>query len=210
LGAGLPLAAALLPLLAFAAADSPPRYSYNLFPLGALLLFRGLASVAAGVDAGLQKLVPRWPIGVIGLVAAVAVVVGRWDPVRALEPLRLPPTGLERADARLGALLREHFPHGGGAACMRREVVAYAGRVYCPASMGMEWRNAREPVRAHLHAECGGEGPIPYVILSGIADGASEARLRMDTWVEANATLVETFEDPAYVARVYAVDRPAD
>jgi hypothetical protein len=207
LGAGLPLAAALVPLLAFAAADSPPRYSYNFVPLGALLLFRGLASVLALVDAGARRLVSWWPVGLIGLVVGVAIAVGRWDPVRALEPLRLPPTHLELADWRLGALLRKYFPPGGGAACLRREVVAYAGRVYCPASMGLEHARAKEPVRAHLDAECGGVGPVPYVILEGIPDGASEARLRMDAWVEEHGALVESFSDPLYRAQVYAVER---
>ncbi len=207
LSAGLPLAAALVPVLAFAAADSPPRYTHNFFPLGALLVFRGLASVLALVEAGIRSRLPAWPSGGAGLAVGLAVAVGLWSPERTLGPLSLPPRGLDLADWRLGATLRAHFPPGGGASCLRREVVAYAGRVFCPRTPGFDFGRASEPVRAHLDAECGGDGPVPYVILSGVADGSTDQRRRMDAWVEANAPLVATFSDAAYEARVYAVAR---
>jgi hypothetical protein len=62
---------------------------------------------------------------------------------------------------------------------------------------------------AHLDAECSGEGPVPYVILAGVADGSNDARLRMNTWVQANGTPVATFDGGTYTAEIYAVDRPA-
>jgi hypothetical protein len=135
-------------------------------------------------------------------------VAGTWDEKRALAALRRPPSPQDLADWRLGARLREHFPPGGGAFCLRREVVAYAGRVYCPYTSGLDYGAAAEPVRAHLAAECGGEGPVPFVVLAGVEDGASASHRAMSAWVEANASLVTTFESEPYSARVYAVERP--
>lgn len=209
LGAGVPLAIALVPILAFAAAGSPPRYSQNYFPLGVLLVFRGLAVVVGLVEQGLARWLPARARGGLGVVVGLAAAVGLWQGDRAFGQLRLPPSPLDVADWQLGAVLAAHFPPGGGASCLRREVVAYAARTYCPHTPGFDFSRADEPVRAHLDAECGGVGPIPYVILSGVADGATEGRRRMDAWVEANATLVETVEGADYDARVYAVDRPA-
>lgn len=209
LAVGLPLAGALVPLLAFAAADSPPRYSHNFIPLGVLLVFRGVASLTNLVDLGAARRLPRWPAGLLGLAGGLALAWSVWDPSRALAPLRMPPTGLDLADWKLGTLLRAHFAPGGGASCMRREVAAYAGRVFCPNTPGFTYSGAPEPVRAHLDAECSGEGPVPYVILAGVADGSNDARLRMNTWVQANGTPVATFDGGTYTAEIYAVDRPA-
>jgi len=207
-GVGIALALALLPLLAFAAAASPPRYSHNYYPLGVLLLFRGLAVPVHLVEQAMERWTPRLLGGALGLVVAAGVVSGTRTPRLVLGPLGMGPELADLADWRLGAVLASHFPPGGGASCLRREVVAYAGRVFCPHTPGFDFNRAEEPVRAHLDAECGGEGPIPYVVLSGVADGASDARRRMDAWVEANAPLLETVVDARYTAKVYAVARP--
>lgn len=208
LAVGIPLAGALVPLLAFAAAASPPRYSYNYFPLGALLMMRGLASLAAMAEAGIARGNPRWPAGILGLAAGIAIPAAVWDPTRALTPLRMPLRALDLADWRLGALVREAFPPGGGAFCLRREVAAYAGRVFCPYTPGYDYRDAPEPVRAHLGAECGGEGPVPVVVVSGVEVGASDAHRTLMDWTVANGRVVATLEGGAYAATVYAVDRP--
>jgi hypothetical protein len=209
-GVGIALALALVPLLAFAAAASPTRYSHNYYPLGVLLLFRGLAVPVQLVEQALARWAPKLLHGALGLVVAAAVVYGTRTPRLILGPLSMQPDTGEVADWRLGAVLAAHFPPGGGAACLRREVVAYAGRVFCPHTPGFEYSREDEPVRAHLDAECGGEGPVPYVVLSGVADGASDARRRMDAWVEANTPLLETVVDARYTAKVYAVERPGD
>ncbi len=208
LGAGVPLALALVPILAFAAADSPPRYTTNYLPLGLLLVFRGAAMVVRLVERPLERWLPTGARGGLGLVVGLAAVAGLWPGDRVLSPLRLPPGRLEVADWRLGALIAAHFPPGGGASCLRREVVAYASRTYCPITPGYDFRRAAEPVRTHLDAECPGDGPIPYVILSGMADGATDQRRRMDAWVEENGTLIQELATDQYNARVYAVTRP--
>ncbi|MSQ04330.1 MAG: hypothetical protein EXR71_21025 [Myxococcales bacterium] len=209
LRAGLPLAAALVPLLAFAAAGSPPRYSANFVPLGVVLVFRGLATVPTLIDRVGRHMSSRWPRGGLALLLGLATAAGLWREDLALAPSRLPPSMRDVADWRLGAVLREHFSPGGGASCLRREAIAYAGRVYCPYSPGNNFRFKDDPHRAHLTAECTGEGPVPYVLLTGDGLGASADRLEMDAWVEANATLVTTYSDPFIDARIYAVERLA-
>jgi hypothetical protein len=206
LRAGLPLAAALVPLLAFAAAGSPPRYSANFVPLGIVLMFRGLATAPALLDRALERF-ERWPAGVLGLVLGLASAGSLWNEDLALGPSRRPPNGRDIGDWRLGALLRAHFPPGGGAASLRREAIAYAGRVYCPFSPGYNFRMEKEPYRAHLSTECGGEGPIPYVVLAGDGTGASAERVAMDAWVTQHAPLVAEYSDAFVEARIYAVDR---
>lgn len=207
LASGLPLAAAMVPMLAFAAAGSPPRYTNNYFPLAALLMMRGLASGVGLIDLFATRLLRAWPVGLLGTGVGLAVPASLWDADRVFTPLRLPPTRLELADRRLGQILLEHFPLGGGGSCLRREVVAYAGRVYCPYSPGFDFRFDPDPIRTHLSQECSGEGPIPYVILDGYEDGADAARKRMDAWVSTHGVLVAELEDAAYGARVYAVER---
>lgn len=207
LGAGVPLALALVPVLAFAAAESPPRYTHNYFPLGILLVFRGLDVLVQLVERPLLRWIPRGGRGGIGLLVGAAAAIGLWQGDRVFAPLKLPPSAYDIDDRRLGAVLASHFPPGGGASCLRREVVAYAARTFCPHTPGFDYSRAPEPTRAHLVAECGGEGPIPYVILDGVADGATDSRRRMDAWVLANGTLVDTMTGMRYDAAVYAVDR---
>ncbi|MES2643409.1 MAG: hypothetical protein V4850_28250 [Myxococcota bacterium] len=207
LGAGVPLALALVPILAFAAAESPLRYTHNYYPLGVLLVFRGGDVVVRLVEQAVGRWLPRAARGGLGVLVGAAAVAGLWQGDRVFAPLRLPPSGFDVADWRLGAVIASHFPPGGGASCLRREVVAYAARTFCPHTPGFEYTRAAEPFRAHLDTECPGEGPIPYVILSGVEVGATDSRRRMDAWVLANGTLLETVTDARYEAAVYAVDR---
>lgn len=213
LGAGLPLALALVPLLAFAAAESPPRYTHNYYPLGVLLVFRGADVVVQLVERAAARWLPDFAgasgRGALGLLVGAAAAIGLWRGEDAYASLKRPPNLLDVADWRLGAVMASHFPPGGGASCLRREVVAYAARMYCPYSTGLDYSRADEPTRAHLTAECAGDGPIPYVILTGIEDGASDSRRRMDTWVRAHGTLLENVEDGPYGAALYSVERVA-
>jgi hypothetical protein len=209
LGVGIPLALALAPVLAFAAAGSPARYSDNFYPLVALLMFRGGDVILRAGERLAHRLWRGWPIGLGGLVVAAAVVKGLWNPSFFLAPLRMPPPMDAAVDWELGALVRAHFPAGGGASCTRREVVAYAGRVYCPYSSGMFYAAAADPYREQLDKECPGEGDIPYVIVDAARDDRGDARRAMDTWVEGQGTPLETLVRPTYRARVYGVSRLA-
>jgi hypothetical protein len=138
----------------------------------------------------------------VGLAAAA----GLWDRARVFEPLGRPPGFDDVADWRLGSALRAHFPPGGGASCTRREVVAYAGRVFCPFSNGVAFGGA-DPVRAWLSAECNGEGPIPYVVIEAHNDDRSSSRKELDAWVAAHGEAVDEVHDALFDARIYAVTR---
>ncbi len=207
LGAGLPLAASLVPVLAFSAADSPGRYTDNFFALAALLVFRGADVVVRATERLIRVAWSRWPLGLLPLPIGAALVWGHVDTTRMFVPIKLPAKPTDVADWRLGALLREHFPAGGGAACMHREAIAYAGRMYCPYSNGFAFSRFADPHRAHLTAECSGEGDIPYVITEPSTGGVNEARLRMDAWVEAQGEPVAVLEAGLMRARIYAIPR---
>ncbi|MDP2304996.1 MAG: glycosyltransferase family 39 protein [Pseudomonadota bacterium] len=219
LGAGVPLALALVPVLVFAAAGSPPRYTQNYHPLGVLLVFRGADVVLRLAERALEGAFEwaargsfghRWVLatrGGLGLLVGAATVVGLWPSAHAFAGLGLPPSQLDVADWRLGQVVASHFPPGGGASCLRREVVAYAARTFCPHSPGFDFADAAEPTRSHLDSECPGEGPIPYVVLSGIEDGSTATRRRIDAWVIAHGTLVQTVTNQHYQAAVYSVER---
>ena len=209
LGVGLPLAASLVPVMAFAAANSPGRYTDNFFALGALLVFRGADVVVRAAERLLHLGWSRWPLGLLPFPIGAALVFGHVDTARMRIPMSLPANPTDVAAWRLGALLRAHFPAGGGAACTHREAIAYAGRMYCPYSNGVAFSRAAEPHRAHLSAECSGEDDIPYVITEPSPGGVSEARLRMDAWVQAQGEPVAELDAGVMRARIYAIPRTA-
>ncbi len=206
LAIGLPLAIALVPLLAFAAAKSPTRYTENFFPLVLLLVFRGFDAAATLVEVGVRRVLPGWPLGVVGVVVGLAAAWG----------LRQAPHGHDTranpadiAAREVGAALLKDFGPGGGAACSDREIDAYAGRIYCPHSPMAIFNNNPEPIRALLTAECSGEGPVPYVILErpATAEPVSTDRVTMDAWVIANGELKDEVNLPLLKAHIYAVER---
>lgn len=203
LAVGVPALVTLAPLLAFAAAQSPQRYTDNFFPVVLLLVFRGFGLLAAVVSARLG------PAGrdLFALAVGLLVAGGLVDPHRLTMELQKTPTAENLAVRQLGALIRSHFPPGGGASCTQREADAYAGRVFCPYSPGMTYAGKPDSVARHLAGECSGEGDIPYVVLTGASDGASDGRKIMDAWVELNGELVDQLELPQFSAKLYAVKR---
>lgn len=203
---GLPLLIALAPLLAFAAAGSPERYTDNFYPLVALLVFRGLDAIASGVDAALRRPLPGWPLGLVGAGLALAAVRGIHQPSKAHPS---PPSLTDAGAWQVGAALRAEFGPGGGASCPDREIDAYAGRIYCPHSAIFLYAQEPDPVPALLSAECSGDGPIPFVILErdGDREPLSADRERMNAWVAEHGELRRKVEVPGLRATIYAVQR---
>jgi len=203
---GLPLLIALAPLLAFAAAGSPERYTDNFYPLVALLIFRGLDAIAGIVDALLRRPLPGWPLGLVAAGLALAAVRGIHHPSKAHPS---PPTLTDAGAWQVGAALRAEFGPGGGASCPDREIDAYAGRIYCPHSAIFLYAKEPEPVPALLSAECSGEGPIPFVILEkdGDREPLSADRKAMNAWVAEHGEFRREVTAPGLRAKIYAVKR---
>lgn len=213
---GVPLAGALVPLLAFASAGSPLRYSVNYHALACLLVFRGAASVFATarlfvVDGPrrspkLARFVRAIPLELPSLLLSLVAAGSLWDARLVFPPLTLPPSAAELADRSLGVQIAARFPPGGGGFCARREVMAYAGRSYCPKTL--VGSGGSSGVAAHLAAECGGEGPIPFIVTSEPLDHGTAPLAPTIAWVQEHLQPADTFTSSAYTATIYAIDRP--
>ena len=203
---GLPLLIALAPLLAFASAGSPERYTDNFYPLVALLIFRGLDSLAGAFDALVRRPLPGWPLGVVAAGLAFAAVRGIHQPSKAHPS---PPSLTDAGAWQIGAALREEFGPGGGASCPDREVDAYAGRIYCPHSAIFLYAQEPDPIPALLSAECSGVGPIPFVILEkdGDREPMSADRKAMNAWVAEHGEFKREVSAPGLRAKIYGVQR---
>ncbi|MCP4919982.1 MAG: hypothetical protein GY913_24025 [Proteobacteria bacterium] len=179
---GLPLATALAPLVALAAAQAEDRYLYNFAPLYLLFLFRGLASIFALVERAL----PTWATGVLGIV--VGAVVG-------VDVLRDPPLGMkmvltpaiepgDRVQMDLGRDLAT-LPERTYVISLQREALAYAGLRQCLlADCPSEASTAAfEGCITEARQDCPGEGPILYLV-EGRPDPrrVPEPRIAMDLW----------------------------
>lgn len=166
LALGVVLLTYLAPLPFFAAAQAPDRYGWNLLPFAALLLVRGLGSVAMVIGHGVRALWRRWPLGVLSLGAALAVVYGSWTNGHGMRFV-LPPSMDGQEVRLLGQLVSDHFEPGHGAVCTIREASAHAGRHYCPQSPCPLGVNERffEHCLATIDKECSGDGPVPYVVI---------------------------------------------
>ena len=203
LAVGVPALIALAPLVAFAAASSPQRYTDNFVAVVVLVVFRGFGLLTALASVRLGPVHKE----LVALAVALVVAGGIVSPRALTLQAQRSPTDEMLAIRQLGTLIRTHFPPGGGASCTLREADAYAGRVFCPYSQGAAYAGKPDAVALHLSSECSGEGDIPYVVLTGANDGAGEGRKRMDEWVMANATLVDELVLPQFSARLYGVAR---
>ncbi|MFH1467875.1 MAG: glycosyltransferase family 39 protein [Pseudomonadota bacterium] len=217
---GLALLAILAPLPVLAAAGAPERYGWNLLPVLALLLVRGMFAVPRWIDHGVRYLHERWPLGALGLPLALAVVIGAWANGHGSRYV-LPPSmdGLEVR--QLGELITSHFPPGGGAVCTVREAAAHAGRSYCPGTpcpFGVTTRFFRMCLEA-IDKECGGEGPVPYVIIeqaTGLPHTALDSggqgprrpeQVAFEDWLLEQYPAVATMEARQFKATLIALPR---
>ncbi len=219
--AGVALVAGLAPMVAFSAAGAPERYAVNFLPVGALVFGRGAAVLVAGIALIAERGLTRWvPEHARHAQAALAVAVctggALWAEglhATATTPLVALPPPPQEFDARaIGDALAAHFPPGGGVGCRVREAGGYVGRMYCPATPCPGPGTTMDVSRcleATLDRQCGGDGPIPWVVIdSKRGDERTEGQREMDAWVEANFTPVAEVRGFALQARVYALPRP--
>lgn len=206
---GFALLLCLAPLPVLAMFDAPERYSYNLIPLVLLLVWRGVASVLGAVDVGVGRLWSRWPVGVLTLVAAGAWA-GVYQKEHEVELQWRPPPADAVAAAEIGDRLAAHFPPGGGASIPLREAGIGAARKFCPHSDCPRNQSEEELRRCMivLDTECGGEGPIPYVVLSGPNPALSRPnRAWLDAFVLRHWPVLEHVDAGQYKADIVAIPR---
>ncbi len=217
---GVVLLSYLAPLPLLAAAHAPERYGWNLLPIAALLLMRGLASLSLPLEHGIRQLWSRWPTGVITMAVAAAVAWAAWNNGHGNRYV-LPPSMDGQEVRQLGELIEEHFEPGGGAVCTVREAVAHAGRQYCPQSpcpIGIGERFF-EQCLATMGVECAGEGPLPFVVLQQAsrlphtklqpeAGGPSRPeRVAFDEWMLERYPPADSFEARQFTATLLSVPR---
>lgn len=206
------VASAMAPLLAFAAANSPERYSDNLMPVGALVMATGAATVVAAVGAAVGLRAAWAPArGPVELVLSVGLALGwtwgEWHEPHQRAAILAPAE--ERAALPVGRELAKHFPPGGGGASAMREVLPYAGLTYCPNTV-CPFRDDEIGYRACvavLRKECPGEGDIPLVVMEGLTiEQRSELRAHFEEWVGTRLEPVATVNG----ARIYAIPRDGE
>ncbi len=206
---GVAVASALAPLLAFAAAKSPTRYSENLLPIAALVVMRGAAAVVAA-GAALASWWPAvaarrgWGELAVGAVLTASWVAGEWREPHQRAPMM--PSMTDRNALLVGRVLAEHFEPGGGAASALREVLPYAGLRYCPNTVCpfSEGEQAYRSCVEVLRKECPGEGPIPLVVTGSLTVEQRPAlRVKFEDWV---GTRLEPVAEVAG-STIYAIPR---
>lgn len=211
-GQGVALASALAPMMAFAAAKAPERYSDNLLPIAGLLMVRGAATLVAGLSSAARfvaRLAPfrgRLEVG-LGLVLAAAWIVGEWREPHQRSAVLAP--GFERQALPVGRALALHFPSGGGAASCLREVLPYAGMRYCP-NTTCPFSDDESGYRrciAIIRQECAGSGDIPLVVTDALTpEQCPPNRVHFEAWVESLLEPVATVGG----SRIYAIPRSGD
>ena len=212
LAGGFALATASAPLVAFAAAKSPERYSWNLLAAGAVLFARGAATLVAGLvhlplpGPGRAALRGRLELG-LAVACTAAWAWGEWEEPHQRAPITAPME--ERRALSIGQALSEHFPPGIGAASCLREALPYAGLTYCPHTVCPFDDNEVGYRRcvAILREECTGEGDIPLVVTGGLTlEQRGEKRAHFETWIGTRLKPVAN----AGGADIYAIPRTGD
>ncbi len=212
LGEGVAVASACAPLIAFAAAKSPERYSDNLLPVAALLIVRGGATlVAAGVHAAslLRPLyAARWRIEAgIAALLALGWAYGEWREPHQRSAVLAP--AFEKNALAVGRALAEHFPTGIGAASCLREALPYAGLRYCPNTVCpfTDDEPGYQRCVAIIRKECPGTGDIPLIVTDDLTpEQCPVNRVHFDAWVETRLVPVAK----AGGSRIYALPRTGD
>ena len=201
---GFPLLAACAPLVLFAAAELPARYSQNVLPVGGLVLFRGLTLLIAGVAKITGR--PRSPLSIILSEASILVIAGFVDRVPPPRDHSGEPPASEALGLDVGHALAAHFPPGIEAASPLREALPYAGLRYCPDTVCPTGPTETE-VRACieiLRAECAGTGAIPFVVAPRLSlEQEGPFRTALNDWIEARFDPVATTAE----AQIYAIPR---
>ncbi len=199
----------LAPLPLLEGARAPERYRYYALPLVMLAFMRGFASLCAAVDLGGKRLHLRWPSGLLAVVVCASLAVSLFEPLRATWPGIPPMVGIH--ERSVGQAVKEHFGAGGGVVTMSQAIPFYAGREKCPRAMCPT--EGADPVgrcRQLIQSQCGGAGPLPYIVDIRESEGYADKRnVQVDDWVEESFPYVEAVTSTGRKTLVYRVPRSA-
>lgn len=204
---GLPVATALAPLVALAAAQAEDRYLYNFAPLYLLFLCRGAASLMSLVE----RLLPGWAGGLLAALAGAAI---------GLDVLREPPFPArialdpyveheDRMQLELGRDLKS-LPPRTFVISLQREALAYAGLrqcllADCPSDAQVA---SFEACVERARTECSGDGPIPYIAVSQPDPRrVPEPRVAMDAWVRQSFPVDHTVQADGETIAIHHIPR---
>jgi hypothetical protein len=208
---GLVVLSTLAPAPLFAAAQSPERYTYNLLPLAALVLARGLAAT----PALLFRLGP--PRLRMVLSAPLAIAMGVWLIFRVHGTLSIaradvPAPGMvARTALDLARVLDEVTAPQSAVAVPIRESAAHLEREFCP-------RRSCVPGPApdaflacveQLRVECRGTDPIPYVWLRAgpVGMGDDAFTQSFGAWAVETYPTVGKLQRPGFDAIILEIPR---
>ena len=210
---GLVLVLALGPLPFLAAAQAEERYSYNLLPIVALLVARGLVGPCMLLERVIRRYYSRWKLGLLSFVLVAAVARSYWS-ASLWKHKPLPPPMSARAGWIIGGKIQENFEDIEGVVCSFREAIPYTGGRYCPKTRCPNFVNLEAfwDCLKLMDSECEGEGPIPYVVMwRRTGDEREIPRKAMDQWaIETWGTVAEVavpIQTPEFMADIVSIPR---
>ena len=183
---GLFLFVLLVPLAFLEAARAPMRYRMYAFPLVFLLFARGLGSVLAGVDLGIQRLWRPWPAGWLALPVCAAVAWGVQPALDGMAPG--PGTWKEGWYVRqVGEFVSETYGTDGPVVSRSQGMTFHSGRWVCPQWRPNEPLSTAAEYRQLIVDQCRPQGVVPYIVEVGVRPSPNDGSMpALDAWVVAN------------------------
>lgn len=198
----------LTPLVGLAATQSPKRYFLYSIPFVFLAAMRGMASLAAGVDYLATKKIPRWPRGVVAIVACLLAAV--WIGSAFTQYWNLySPMDRARYNHQVAAAVKKHFGKGECIVTRSQEVLFLSGRPGCPTAPCAQYVTRKLlPCVNFILKQCTEDEYIPYVLkesrFSGPGDRPNEA---MEALVRKNFKAVASVRYQDTTSRIYRMKR---
>jgi hypothetical protein len=211
---GLALLTCLTPLPFLAAAHAPTRYGENLLPFAAVLLARGMGTVACALHRAVVAILPPWRALTIGawLVGAMLAVSAAYATTQ-----RVAARGLTRArlsDESVGSLLlasalSEAFADGTKVACPMSEALLLTKLESCRAQPCPLTPDEPAVVAClqTLARTCGTRGTLAYVVLPGhqMYDPKARGRPALDAWIAERVPAQSSVQIGEFSALIYSV-----
>ena len=213
-GVGLVLLTCLAPLPFLAAAHAPTRYGENLLPFAAVLIARGMGTVACGLQRAVAAMLPPWRALTIGgwLVGAILAVAAAYTTTqlvaaRGLTRARLSDEGV--GSLLLASALSETFADGTRVACPMTEALLLTKLESCRAQPCPLTPDEPAVVAClqTLARTCGTRGTLAYVVLPGhqMYDPKARGRPALDAWIAERVPAQASVQIGEFSALIYTV-----
>ena len=211
---GLALLTCLAPLPFLAAAHAPTRYGENLLPFAAVLLARGMGTVACALQRAVAAILPPWPALRIGewLVGALLAVAAAYTTTQLVAARGL--TRARLSDESVGSLLlasalSEAFADGTKVACPMSEALLLTKLESCRAQPCPLTPDEPAVVAClqTLARTCGTRGTLAYVVLPGhqMYDPKARGRPALDAWIAERVPAQSSVQIGEFSALIYSV-----